>query len=260
MCDPPERVRRCELLQYDGWHEDRVVILQQQNTFLEDKCCSAAPVSGSWSHCPGDPSSDTSCFSVYLTLKCDHKMILKTDFVLCYFPLSKQCLSPPSSNKLILEARLIVVSFPLNCISRSCLWDSYKFQHLCTLSFQVSLTLIEKDNIKLLSLSRSPPIWQEPALHFHVGCCGQSLRRPLMNLRLGSWGYMFCLDVEHLSTCGTFIYICPVGALINTPRVSTLLWRAGRARRALLQEMSSDAEAQDAEVSSLSCRRLSAHY
>lgn len=76
-------------------------------------------------------------------------MILKTDFVLCYFPLSKQWLSPPSSNKTILEARLIVVAFPMNCISYSCLWDSYKFQHLCTLSFQVSLTFIEKDNIKL---------------------------------------------------------------------------------------------------------------
>lgn len=86
------------------------------------------------------------------------KMILKTDFVLCYFPLSKQCLSPSSSSKIILEARLIVVAFPLNCISCSCLWDGYKFQHLCTLSFQVSLTFIEKDNIKLPSLSRSPPL------------------------------------------------------------------------------------------------------
>lgn len=85
-------------------------------------------------------------------------MIPKTDFVLCYFPLSKQCLSPPSSNKIILEAGLIVVAFPLNCISCSCLWDSYKFQHLCTLSFQVSLTFIEKDNIELQSWSSSPPL------------------------------------------------------------------------------------------------------
>lgn len=51
-----------------------------------------------------------------------------------------------------------MVAFPLNCISCSCLWDSYKFQHLCTPSFQVSLTFIGKGNIKLQSWSSSPPL------------------------------------------------------------------------------------------------------
>lgn len=45
-----------------------------------------------------------SCLYVHLILSWACKMILNTDFALCYFPLSKHCLSPPSSNKIILEA------------------------------------------------------------------------------------------------------------------------------------------------------------
>lgn len=153
----------------------------------------------------------TSSLDVYLTLRCAHKTTPKTGFVLCSFPLSKQHLSPPSSNKRILEARLIVVAFPLNRISYSCLWGSYKFQHLCTLSFQVSLTFIGKDNIKLQSLSRSPPLLPSTnrlAQRFHGVCCGWSLHRllavSLLSLHFLPW-YWAVISMQdlhlHLPSC-----------------------------------------------------------
>lgn len=117
------------------------------------------PLPASWSHVlRGALPPQTSCLPAYITLTCAYQAIPKTDFVSCCFPLSKHCLSPPSFNKIILEDRLIVVAFPASCISRSCLWGSHKFQHLCTPSFQLCLTFIEKDNIKLPSLNRSPPL------------------------------------------------------------------------------------------------------
>lgn len=84
-------------------------------------------------------------------------------------------------------------------------------------------------------MSSSPPVWQEAAPHFRGVCGGRSLHGPLMNSQLVSCGYIFFHDTEHLSTYGTFNYIYPVVALINTPHISTLLRRTSRKRSAQLQ-------------------------
>lgn len=43
VCDPPGRVARCALVQCDGQHEHRVVILQQEMRFQRDKAVVQPP-------------------------------------------------------------------------------------------------------------------------------------------------------------------------------------------------------------------------
>lgn len=195
---PPKRVR-----QYHGQHRE------EQSSCSWEPCQSLLDPGATLSRGPSLHKQVCLCGCTYLCLSHGSKDRL------CCFPLSKHHLSPPSFNKVIQEDKLIV-AFPLNCISRSCLWDTYKFQYVCTLSFQLSSTFYWKDI--------------NGRMRAALLLCSQKCCAPCFCAAHCGWGShttaVFKASLLRLPFINTWDchLTCPIAVLINMARLALRQW------------------------------------
>lgn len=203
-----------------SWTAQRgAVVLQLRDTMAGDKCHQPLPDPGATlSRGPSLHKQVCLCSYTYLCLSRGSK-----DRLRC-FPLSKHHLSPPSFNKVIQEDKLIV-AFPLNCISCSCLWDTYKFQHECTLSFQLSSTFYWQRQHQWQSGCSSPALLPAVLCPVFLHCTPRvklthstaAFKASLLRLPFLPWYWAFINTWDcHLT--------CPIAVLINMARLALKGW------------------------------------